>query len=102
MASSLFINSINEFLEYMSKDQEGEIGVEWVKWTTVINYFLSKDGNAFDCYKQFLYNENVNGNTFPDFTLFVKIIDDINNEVRSRKPPKEYQFCYDLWGYTHH
>lgn len=102
MASNDFINSIKEFLEFMNKDKEGAIGVEWVKWTAVINYFLSKDGNAFDCYKQFLYNDNVNGNTFPEFIRFVKIIDDINGNVYKRSQPKELQFCYDLWGYTHH
>ncbi len=100
MASSVFINSVNEFLEFMNNDEEGNIRIEWVKWKTVINYFLSKDENAFDCYKIFICNSNINNSTLPDFKLFLKIIDDINNEVVIRKPPKEYQFVHDVWYNT--
>jgi hypothetical protein len=102
MASSIFINNVNEFLNFMNKDLTGTIGTEWVKWKTVINYFLSKDENAFDCYKHFICNSNITGSILPEFQQLLKIIDDINNEVWERRHPKESQFCYDLWSYTFH
>ncbi len=103
MASSSFINNINEFLTFMNNDRRGNIGIEWVKWKNVINYFLSKDENAFDCYKIFICNSNITGSILPDFQQLVTIIDNIHNETWGvRNQSKESQFCYDLWSYTFH
>ena len=96
-------NNINSFLEFMINDNLGEIITKWVYWKTEINYFLSMNENALNCYKNFINNHNnINEHAFPDFNHIIKIINDINGNIRVRMQPKEFQFGYDLWGYTHH
>jgi hypothetical protein len=97
-------NNINSFLEFMIDDNLGEIGIEWVNWITEINYFLSMNVNALNCYKNYIKNniKNNNDRVFPEFNHLIKIINDINGNVHARGQPKEFQFGYDLWGYTHH
>ena len=108
-------SQIYDFMEFMTNDMEGKIGIVCEKYEYVINLFLQRDPRAimyynmyntyFENNKKYLKKENIKCYQFAEFDNIDSLIDSSQRMPRNIEPTqknKMYVFCRDLWLYMHH